>query len=77
MASYHPPGNPAAVPPPGVQSYYTPSNFCDFYHFWSNHPGGAQFAFADGSVHFLPQTINYTTYQYLGCRHDGQVASLP
>src|SRR5262249_26257658 len=45
--------------------------------FRSRRPGGALFAFADGSVHFLPQTINYTTYQYLGCRHDGQVASLP
>jgi prepilin-type processing-associated H-X9-DG protein len=45
--------------------------------FKSRHPGGANFAFADGSVHFLNQNINHQTYQYLGCRNDGQAVSLP
>jgi prepilin-type N-terminal cleavage/methylation domain-containing protein/prepilin-type processing-associated H-X9-DG protein len=40
--------------------------------FKSSHPGGAQFVFADGSVHFLTETINYTTYQSLGDRRDGR-----
>jgi prepilin-type processing-associated H-X9-DG protein len=38
----------------------------------SNHSGGANFAFADGSVHFISQNIDMQTYQYLGCRNDGQ-----
>jgi len=41
--------------------------------FKSNHSGGANFVFADGSVHFLNQSIDMWTYQRLGCRDDGQV----
>ncbi len=40
--------------------------------FKSRHPGGAQFVFCDGSVHFLNETINYMTYQRLGDRRSGQ-----
>jgi prepilin-type N-terminal cleavage/methylation domain-containing protein/prepilin-type processing-associated H-X9-DG protein len=40
--------------------------------FKSNHSGGANFAFGDGSVHFLSQTIDHKAYQLLGCRNDGQ-----
>jgi prepilin-type processing-associated H-X9-DG protein len=40
--------------------------------FNSRHPGGANFAFADGSVHFLSQSIDHMTYNRLGCRNDGQ-----
>ena len=40
--------------------------------FKSRHPQGAQFVYADGSVHFLLQSMNYTTYQRLGGRRDGQ-----
>ncbi len=40
--------------------------------FGSLHPGGAQFAFSDGSVHFLPETIDYLTLQRLAYLHDGE-----
>ena len=39
--------------------------------FKSRHPGGAFFAFCDGSVQFLQETINMVTYQALGDRRDG------
>jgi prepilin-type N-terminal cleavage/methylation domain-containing protein/prepilin-type processing-associated H-X9-DG protein len=41
--------------------------------FKSNHTGGANFLFGDGSVHFLSQNIDHIVYQYLGARNDGQV----
>jgi prepilin-type processing-associated H-X9-DG protein len=40
--------------------------------FKSMHPGGANFVFADGSVHFLHEDIDIRTYQLLGCRNDSQ-----
>jgi len=43
--------------------------------FKSEHPGGAHFVYCDGSVHFLPDTIDHTTYQSLGDRRDGTVIS--
>lgn len=43
----------------------------------SNHPGGTNFAFGDGAVRFVQQDIAHATYQYLGCRNDGQAVMLP
>jgi prepilin-type N-terminal cleavage/methylation domain-containing protein/prepilin-type processing-associated H-X9-DG protein len=50
-------------------------NWAVTWGFKSNHRGGSQFAMADGSVRFLSETIAHRTYQYLGCRHDGQPVS--
>ncbi len=44
--------------------------------FGSYHIGGAHFGLADGSVHFLSNNIDLTTYHNLGARNDGQVASI-
>jgi prepilin-type N-terminal cleavage/methylation domain-containing protein/prepilin-type processing-associated H-X9-DG protein len=41
--------------------------------FKSNHSGGANFVFADGSVRFINQSIDHRSYQLLGGRDDGQV----
>lgn len=43
----------------------------------SMHPGGANFGFADGSVQFLSDSIDIITYQSLGSRSGGEVATLP
>jgi prepilin-type processing-associated H-X9-DG protein len=43
--------------------------------FKSLHAGGAQFVFCDGSVQFLTDAIDYTTYQQLGDRRDAQVVA--
>lgn len=45
--------------------------------FKSKHRGGAYFVFADGAVKFLPQSIDYETYQRLGCRRDGLAVKVP
>ena len=49
----HSPGGPKSEYQPGNQNNESDGFGWDKHgwHFWSNHPGGAQFSFADGSVH--------------------------
>jgi prepilin-type processing-associated H-X9-DG protein len=43
--------------------------------FKSEHPGGANFAMVDGSVHFFKKSINPDVYNALGSRNGGEVVS--
>jgi prepilin-type N-terminal cleavage/methylation domain-containing protein/prepilin-type processing-associated H-X9-DG protein len=47
------------------------------YGFYSRHDGGVNFGFADGSVKFISQTINLTTYRMLANISDRQAITLP
>ncbi len=55
--------------PPGCEHH---KNWQTSNGFRSRHPGGAQFVFADGSVHLISESIGYLTYQRLGDRRDGE-----
>ena len=54
----------------GIQFAHT-----GFINAMSNHPGGANYAFVDGSVHFLKSSISLQTYWSLGTRANGEVIS--
>jgi prepilin-type processing-associated H-X9-DG protein len=41
----------------------------------SYHPGGVNTLFADGSVHFVKDSISWTTLWALGSRAQGEVVS--
>ncbi len=43
--------------------------------YWSRHPGGVNFLFADGSVHFIKSSINPTPYRALATRALGEAIS--
>jgi prepilin-type processing-associated H-X9-DG protein len=57
---------------PAPQTCNTFFNWNTSVAFRSRHPGGAQFVFADSSVHFISEDIDYRNYQRLGDRRDGE-----
>ncbi|VTS02054.1 DUF1559 domain-containing protein [Tuwongella immobilis] len=52
------------------------TSVCHAYHFWSMHPGGANFAFADSSVRFITYAAN-DIMPALATRAGGEVVQLP
>jgi prepilin-type processing-associated H-X9-DG protein len=58
---------------------YRPGRFeevCDMLHFWSPHPGGANFTFADGSVRFLRYSAD-PIMPALATRAGGEAVTIP
>ncbi|MEZ6121810.1 MAG: DUF1559 domain-containing protein [Planctomycetaceae bacterium] len=55
----------------------TPQDWPNVVSFRSRHPGGAQFALADGSVHFVSENIDHQLYRALSTKNGGEVAVLP
>lgn len=43
----------------------------------SFHPGGIMSGLADGSVRFIPETINFVMFKQICCRNDGLPVTLP
>jgi prepilin-type N-terminal cleavage/methylation domain-containing protein/prepilin-type processing-associated H-X9-DG protein len=50
-----------------------PYNSCDVHHFWSRHPGGANWLFADGSIHFLTYNVGTTLIPIMATKAGGEV----
>jgi prepilin-type N-terminal cleavage/methylation domain-containing protein/prepilin-type processing-associated H-X9-DG protein len=62
-----------------VATLYGPGhldNPCDRYHFWSQHGGGANFVFADGSIRFVPYSAR-GLMPALATRAGGETVDLP
>ena len=67
--------------PPNYDRGYTetgspgPWNWPETYSFRSRHPGGLQFALADGSVRFVKDSLPVLTYRQYCTRAGGEVAN--
>ena len=51
------------------------SQLDNMFHYWSYHPGGANFLMVDGSVHFIKYTTNDRTFRALCTRKGGEFVS--
>jgi prepilin-type N-terminal cleavage/methylation domain-containing protein/prepilin-type processing-associated H-X9-DG protein len=65
------------VPPNTIRDSTGAINFeCDTFHYWSWHTGGANFLYADGSVHFLAYAAD-SVLDAMGTRAGGEVFESP
>lgn len=70
------PINRQPIVPPVAPNNSAPQHESDL-SFGSFHPGGCQFAIADGSVQFLSETIDTILYRNLAARNDGNPVKIP
>lgn len=66
------------LPPDWLNNAAIPGGPCNSLGQWafrSFHPGGVNFAMADGSVRFIKNSVNLNTYRALGTRNLGEVVS--
>lgn len=69
-----------AIPPNAVEPNGQPFPTNDWGNTWafrSRHPGGLQFALADGSVRFVPNAISLSVYRALATIQGGEVVDEP
>jgi prepilin-type N-terminal cleavage/methylation domain-containing protein/prepilin-type processing-associated H-X9-DG protein len=67
------PPNFGPISPIGGFAYVGPSNDVNGFCFRSRHPGGLNFAMADGSVHFITSGIALLTYRSLSTINGGEI----
>ncbi len=75
------PGSALGVPGNGI-NWPSPNSDCGNLWeaksgFYSHHPGGAMFVFVDGSVRFITENLDLTTFRRLADRQDGNPVTLP
>ncbi|MCI0460175.1 MAG: DUF1559 domain-containing protein [Gemmataceae bacterium] len=58
-------------------STYSSRDWHNVYSFRSRHPGGLHFAYADGSVHFLRDSIDLKAYRALATIRGGETVAAP
>ena len=56
---------------------YDPTDWPNVYSFHSRHPNGLNFAYVDGSVHYISDSIQLVIYRALATRKGGETVSEP
>ena len=64
---------PSITPPTATTGYITSNPYAQT--FSSRHPGGVNMCFADGSVHFIKNSINPATWWGLATIAGGEIIS--